>query len=115
MNDYPKYRTELQQLAAKLGRDISSPMSGFGSLHKAAVADGVLNRKTKELMAVAIAIAARCGGCIAYHVHDAIRAEATREEVVETIGVAILMGGGLAMIYGCEALAAFEQYQQPNK
>jgi alkylhydroperoxidase/carboxymuconolactone decarboxylase family protein YurZ len=50
-------------------------------------------------------------GCIAYHVHDAVLAGASREEVVETIGVAILMGGGPAMMYGCEAMAAFEQYQ----
>jgi AhpD family alkylhydroperoxidase len=111
MNDYPKYRIELQQLGAKLGREISGTMAGFASLHKAAVADGALNKKTKELIALGIAIAARCGGCIAHHVHDAIKAGATREEIVETIGVAILMGGGPAMMYGCEALAAFEQYQ----
>jgi len=111
MTNYPQYRGEIQQLATKLGREISGTMSGFASLHKGAMAEGTLSTKAKELIALGIAIAVRCGGCIAYHVHDAIRAGASREEVVETIGVAILMGGGPAMMYGCEALAAFEQYQ----
>jgi AhpD family alkylhydroperoxidase len=90
MTNYPQYRIseyrdELQQLATKLGREISGTMSGFASLHKGAMAEGRLSAKAKELIALGIAIAARCGGCIAYHVHDAIRAGASREDVVETI------------------------------
>ena len=61
-------------------------------------------------MALAIAIAIRCEGCIAYHVHDAIAAGATREEIAETIGVAVMMGGGPAAVYGAEALEAAGQF-----
>jgi AhpD family alkylhydroperoxidase len=105
---------ELQQLAAKLGKELPGPMAGFASLHKGALADGALTKKFKELMALGIGIAARCGGCIAYHTHGALKAGATRPEVLETVGVAILMGGGPAMIYGCEALAAMDQFEQKN-
>jgi AhpD family alkylhydroperoxidase len=65
-------------------------------------------------MALGIGIAARCGGCIAFHTNGALKAGATRPEVLETIGVAILMGGAPAMIYGCEALAALDQFEQKN-
>jgi AhpD family alkylhydroperoxidase len=111
MRDYPAMRTELNELAAKLRKDIPDAMSGFAALHKAAFADGAVSRKTKELIAVAIAVAGHCDGCIAYHVYGAIKAGATRQELTEAIGVAILMGGGPAMVYGCEALAALEQFQ----
>ena len=69
-----------------------------------------MSSKTKELISLGIAITVRCEGCISYHVHDALKAGATAEEIVETIGVAILMGGGPAMVYGCEALEALEQF-----
>jgi AhpD family alkylhydroperoxidase len=67
--------------------------------------------KIKELIALGIGIAVRCDGCIAYHVHDALRAGATHQEIVETIGVAVLMGGGPAAMYGSEALEALEQFE----
>jgi AhpD family alkylhydroperoxidase len=69
-----------------------------------------LDRKHKELIAVAISVAVQCEGCIAYHVHDALQAGATRQEVVESLGVAIMMGGGPAVMYACEALAALDQF-----
>ncbi|MCL4854374.1 MAG: carboxymuconolactone decarboxylase family protein [Bryobacteraceae bacterium] len=90
-------------------------MAGFAALHTAAVADGALNTKTKELIALGIAIGVRCDGCISYHVHDAIMAGATRAEVVETIGISVLMGGGPAMVYGAEALDALEQFESEPK
>jgi AhpD family alkylhydroperoxidase len=68
-----------------------------------------LSKKVKGLMALGIGIAARCGSCIAYHTHDALKAGATRQQILETIGVAIFMGGGPAMVYGCEALAALDE------
>ena len=57
-----------------------------------------------------IAITVRCDGCIAFHVHDALKSGATPNEIVETIGVAVLMGGGPAVVYGCEALEALQQF-----
>ncbi|MBK8616698.1 MAG: carboxymuconolactone decarboxylase family protein [Anaerolineales bacterium] len=87
-------------------------MAGFGELHKQSMMDGVLSAKVKELIALAIAITVRCDGCIAYHVHDALHAGATRPEIVESIGVAVMMGGGPSTIYGSEALLALDQFEK---
>ncbi len=110
--NYPKNLELLQQAMGELGKEIPATMGGFAQLHKASVGDGVLDTKTKELIALAIAISVRCDGCISFHVHDALKAGATRQEIVETIGVAVLMGGGPAVVYGCEALEAMGQFQQ---
>lgn len=107
---YPEYHAHLQGLIGRLGKELSGPMSGFAELHKQALADGALSQKMKELIALGIAISVRCDGCISYHVHDALRAGARREELVETIGVAVLMGGGPAAVYGAEALEAVDQF-----
>jgi AhpD family alkylhydroperoxidase len=84
-------------------------VSGFARLHKKAAEDGVLSAKVKELMALAISIAVGCEGCIAYHTHDAIKAGATRPELLETIGVGVMMAGGPGTIYAAHALDAVEQ------
>jgi AhpD family alkylhydroperoxidase len=110
-NKYPDYYHHLQSLMLKLGNELPGPMSGFGQLHRHAVADGALSTKVKELIALGIGIAARCDGCIAYHVHDALRAGATRKEVMEAVGVAIMMGGGPATVYAAQAFEALEQFE----
>jgi AhpD family alkylhydroperoxidase len=114
-SDYPAYYEKLQKLTARLTRELRGPMAGFTQLRVAATTDGALDLKTKQLVALAIGVAVRCDGCIAYHVHDALRAGAGREEIMEAVGVAILMGGGPAMIYGCEALEALDQFDATMK
>ncbi len=108
---YPEYLDHIKTLAGKLSKELPGPMSGFGRLHKEAVKEGALSAKVKELIALAIGITVRCDGCISFHVHDVLKAGATREEIIETIGVAILMGGGPSMVYGAEALEALEQFE----
>ena len=89
------------------------PGTASPSLHGAAVADGVLPGRVKELMALAIAVVKGCDGCIAYHAKAAARAGATRDEVAETISVTLLMDGGTATVYGPRAWAAFEEFAVP--
>jgi AhpD family alkylhydroperoxidase len=108
---YPAYFDQLTGLMTALGREIPGPMAGFGQLHKESMSEGALSAKFKELIALAIAITVRCDGCIAYHVHDALKSGASRQEITEAIGVAILMGGGPSAIYGSEALMALEQFE----
>jgi AhpD family alkylhydroperoxidase len=108
--DYPEYHKHLEERLAQLGQELPGPMSGFVRLHKKAVEAGALSAKTKELMALAISIVVHCDGCIAYHVHDAVAAGATRTELLETVGVALLMGGGPGSIYAAHALDAIEQF-----
>ena len=62
------------------------------------------------MMALAVSVAIGCDGCIAYHTHDAVKAGATRPELIETIGVGVLMGGGPGSIYAVHALDALDQF-----
>ncbi|MDO6442035.1 MULTISPECIES: carboxymuconolactone decarboxylase family protein [unclassified Marinobacter] len=112
MKNFPAHFEELNTWMGKLGAAIPDVMEGFGALHKASIADGALDSKTKELIALGIAITVRCDGCISFHVHDALTAGATREEIAETVSVAILMGGGPSMVYGIEAMQATEQFME---
>jgi AhpD family alkylhydroperoxidase len=109
-DDYPAFHKHLQKLSAKLARELRGPMSAFVQLNGATTTAGALDAKTKQLIALAIGIAARCNGCIAYHVHDAVRAGATRQEILEALGIAIMMGGGPAVVYACNALEALDQF-----
>jgi AhpD family alkylhydroperoxidase len=83
--------------------------NAFTGLAEVAIAPGSLSPKTKELIALAIGIAGRCDGCIGFHTSAAIHHGATRDEVLETVGVAIYMGGGPSYVYGAQALEAFDQ------
>ena len=109
--DFKATYSDLVKGMQQMGAAIPATMEGFGNLHLATIKDGALSSKTKELIALGIAITVRCDGCIAYHVHDAVKAGATEQEIFETIGVAILMGGGPSLVYGCEAMEALKQFQ----
>lgn len=103
----------LQNLAEPtkaLREQIPDVYRGFAELHRSALTDGVLSRKVKELIALSIAVADHCDGCIASHARGAARAGATREEVAEALGVAILMTGGPGTVYGPRAYDAFLEF-----
>jgi AhpD family alkylhydroperoxidase len=107
---FPERNREVRQAMTRLGREIPRTMTAFGELHGATASDGALSAKMKELIALAIGITVRCDGCIAFHVHEALDAGATRQEILETVGVAILMGGGPSVVYGTEAVEALDQF-----
>lgn len=108
--DYVDFYQSLETRLALLGSEIPGPMTGFARLHKKAIEDGALSRKVKEMMALAISIVVGCEGCIAYHVHDAVEAGACRPELLEAVGVGLLMGGGPGSIYAAHALDAIDQF-----
>ena len=112
---YPARYEELRGLMRRLSRELPGPVGGFASLHKAAMTGGTLEAKTKELIALGIAVAIHCDSCVAYHVHDALKAGATRAEVLEAVGVAMMMGGGPAAMYACDALTALDQFESAQK
>ena len=85
-------------------------MKAFGALSVAATAAKALDPKTKELMALAIGIAVHCDGCVAYHARAAHKHGATREEVAETVALALYMGGGPAAVYGAQAIRAYDEF-----
>lgn len=101
---------ELRPLHRELRHAIPDVYKTFGEFHHASFAAGALDVKTKELIALAIAVIERCDGCIASHSEGAARAGATRQEAAEAIGVTFLMGGGPASIYAPRAYAAFCEF-----
>lgn len=101
---------ELRPLHRELRHAIPDVYKGFGEFHHAAFAAGELDVKTKELIAFAIGVIQRCDGCIASHAEGAAKAGATAQEAAEAIGVAMLMNGGPATIYGPRAYAAFVEF-----
>ena len=111
---YPEFYGQVSSLMMQFGKESTDTMAGFIQLHKAGSADGVLSGKIKELIALGIAICVRCNGSIAFHVHDAIKAGAIHDEIVETIGVAILMGGGPSVVYGSQALEALKEFEDES-
>lgn len=90
-------------------------MTAFEKLHQVAGTTGALDRKTKELMALAISVTHGCDDCIAHHVHDAMEAGASREEFADALGVAVLMGGGPGMIYASHAIDAVDQFLEATR
>lgn len=109
--DYAQRIAEIDEYAIELRKLIPDTVTSFGALSKAAQSAGLLDKKTKELLALAISVAIRCEGCVAYHARGARRTGATRQEVAETLGVAIQMGGGPSMNYAADALRAFDQFE----
>lgn len=109
------YKAQFKEISSEFGslrEALPDTIGAFGKLHAAAMGDGALDKKTKELIALAIGINARCEGCVISHVRGALKAGATREEIVETIGVAVFMSGGPGTVYGAKALAATDQFAQ---
>jgi len=91
---------------------IPGTMKGFYDMAGAATADGVLDKKTKEYVALAIGVSTRCDGCIGFHTKALVELGATREEVAEVLGMAIYMGGGPSLMYAADALRAYDQFSQ---
>ena len=112
MKNYLEVAREYHSEYADLADVIPNATSAFGRLVMDATTEGVLSVKTKELIAFAIGISARCDGCLAHHAQAVFKAGATREEVAEMIAVAILMGGGPSSVYGAEALRAYDEFAE---
>ena len=91
-----------------LNRAIPDTAKGFATLSRAVKDGGVLDLRTKEFVALGIAIAARCEACIGFHVEALIGAGATREQVSDVLAMAVQMGGGPSLMYAAKALAAWD-------
>jgi AhpD family alkylhydroperoxidase len=94
---------------ATLRSDTPDVMKAFGELSRAATRDGALDKKTKELIALALGVAAHCDACIGFHVQSLVGLGTTRAELEEVLGMAVYMGGGPSLMYSANALAAFEE------
>lgn len=106
---FPELIDELSAAIVTLRKSAPGPMQAFSGLAREAMKPNALDVKTKELLAIAIAIATRCEGCVGFHVKAAIHAGASRKEILETCTLAIYMGAGPSMIYAAETLRAFDE------
>ena len=112
--NYVEITKALSANLRKLRSDIPDTMKGFSALAQAATRDGALDKKTKELIALAVGVAAHCDGCIGFHAEALVKLGATREEVEEALGMTIYMGGGPSLMYAADAISAFEQFQKQS-
>lgn len=111
----PSYLDQIRHIkgyTSKLSAALPDVMKAFYALSKSSSTPGALDPKTKELIALAIGVATHCDGCIAFHTHTALKAGASKEEIMETLGVTILMGGGPSLMYTTHVLEAVEQFEQ---
>lgn len=101
--DISAYMGELRKLAPEA-------MQGFSALAKGAGTEGALDRKTKELIALAIGVTQRCDGCIGFHAKALHELGASRQEVAEVMVMCVYMGGGPALMYAADAMRAYDQF-----
>jgi len=111
MNNWPEQTRELSALLKDLRGGAPEVMKAFAGIAQAALAPKALDVKTKELIALGIAVAVRCDDCIGFHVKAALRQGASREEVTDVLGMAIYMGAGPSVMYASHALEAFKQFE----
>jgi len=108
--DWQSFMSETEDNIAKLSKEMPDTVKGFGAMGKAAKTDGALSEKTKEFIALGIAIATRCDSCIGFHVRSLVRLNATRDEFCEALSMATYMGGGPSFAFSAKALKAFDHY-----
>lgn len=107
--NHPDLMRDINASLAPFRKTQSQAMAGFGQLAKAAITDGALSAKHKELVALAIAVTQRCSGCIGFHVKALVQLGCTRPELEEMLSVCVYMGGGPALMYAAEAIAAWDK------
>ena len=111
----PDITREVSATLAKLRADIPDTTRGFSSLAQAATREGALDKKTKELIAMALSVAARCDSCLGFHAEALVKLGCTRAEFEDMLGMCVYMGGGPSLMYAAAALDAFEQFGGEKK
>ena len=113
--DWNTYMEEISMEIATLSKSIPETARGFGVMSASAKTSGALDEKTKEVMALGIAVATRCDSCIGFHVKSLIRLGLSREDLCEALAMATFMGGGPSYAYSAKALSAFDAFSNPRQ
>lgn len=108
--DWPQMAKELSGAIKEVRLGTPDVMKAFSAMASAATGEGALDTRTKELIALSIAVAIRCDGCVAFHAQAAVRHGATREQVMEAMGMALYMGAGPSLMYAAQAVEAYDQF-----
>lgn len=113
MSAIPGYKELTEAVATRMNslrQTQPDLMTAFSQLAAAGTKEGALDKKTRELVALGIAVATRCDDCIGFHVQALIKLGTSRAELEEVLGTAVYMGGGPSMMYATHALKAFEEF-----
>ena len=110
--DYREITRSISTSLRTFRKNAPAVMTGFDALADAAMRDGELDKITKELIALAIGVAAHCDGCIGFHVRALVKLGASRAAIEEALGVAVYMGGGPSLMYAADAIAAYETFTE---
>lgn len=108
--DWKTFMAETEADIGTFSKEVPETVKGFGMMGQAAKTNGALSEKTKEFMALGIAIATRCDSCIGFHVRALVRLKASREELCEALAMATYMGGGPSYAYSAKALKAYDTF-----
>ena len=109
MLNWNEYRGQLAAGVKEIGQLSPDTVRGYLELGSAGQKEDLLGAKMRELIALAVAVTARCDGCIAVHSEAAIRQGASKEEIAETLGVAVAVNAGAALVYATRVMDAVNQ------
>ncbi len=107
MLEWNDYQKELMARIGEIGKLSPDTLRGYQALSTAGQKTGKLDAKTRELIALAVAVTRQCDGCITVHTDAAAKHGATVEEIAEALGVAIAVNAGAAMVYSARVMDAF--------
>lgn len=110
MLNWNEYRKLLALGVKEIGQLSPDTVKGYVELSSAGQKKDLLGAKTRELIALAVAVTSRCDGCITVHTEAAIRHGATKEEIAEALGVAVAVNAGAALVYSARVMDAVKEY-----
>ena len=112
--EHTKLVNDINHNLAILRKTQPEAMQGFGQLARASLAAGAIDAKTKELIALAIGVTQHCSGCVGFHVKALVKLGCTRAELDEMLAICVYMGGGPALMYAAEVIAAWDSMSAPQ-
>jgi AhpD family alkylhydroperoxidase len=113
MIDWNDYHAQVLKRISEIGHASPDVVRGYRTISEAGAKTGLLDPKTRELISLAVAVTARCDGCIVVHTDAALKHGATREEIIEALGVAVAVNAGAALVYSGRVLDAVQAKEKP--
>lgn len=113
-SSYAQKMRQVKRYTSQLSKAQPEVMKAFYALSHSSSEPGALDSKIKEIIAIAIGVATHCDECIAFHSQAALKAGASREEILDALGVAIMMGGGPALMYSTHVMEVMEEFKSTS-
>jgi AhpD family alkylhydroperoxidase len=108
MMDWNAYRDQIAATVKEMSAANPELVKAYTGFHHANSNSTRLDARTRELIALAVAVTLRCDGCITVHTDAAIKAGATKEEIIDALGVAVMVNAGATMVYSARTIDAFD-------